>query len=156
MTWIVAILVIFVVMIFFIYASTFLATKKNIKNNLGSLLVKDKKESPSMDSEQMLLALFETELGNGQVKTLVRDSNNKESDFDGLAPIFNVLPASVSSYPNMFGSPITEKSEWFFEIENIGTVKFHPELLRMSSNYCKISTLVFKKDKEAKLFIDCR
>ena len=155
MTWVVAILIIFVVMMLFVYASTALALEKNIKNNLGSILVRDQKESPSMDSEQMMLALLETELKNGQVKNLVRNPNNKESDFEGLAPIFEILPAPVSGYSNMFGSPISEKNEWFFEIKDIGTVKFYPTRIKATPNLCKTSHIFFKKDKGAKLFISC-
>jgi len=75
MTWVVATIILLVVTIFFIYSSYILAEEKEM---LGfELFVQEVEQSSSIQSEQILLALLETELEGKKIKDYIinRDYN---------------------------------------------------------------------------------
>ena len=84
MTWVVATIILLVVTIFFIYSSYILAEEKEM---LGfELFVQEVEQSSSIQSEQILLALLETELEGKKIKDYIinRDYNLLEEKINPI------------------------------------------------------------------------
>ncbi|MDD5191844.1 MAG: hypothetical protein PHH54_04180 [Candidatus Nanoarchaeia archaeon] len=133
MTWVVATMIILVVVIVFIYSSYALAKEKKI---IGfSPLTLEGEQSSSIDSEQILLALMETELDEKKVKDYVSAGN------------YEVLKEKIT--PLLDG--MSNKDNWnmyIYDSNKIIKIKGN-ELARTSK-----SSIVFIGNKKVKLFSD--
>ncbi len=100
MTWVVATIIILVVILLFVYASFALGAERGlfkvgVKPEGGELAYS------SISSEQMLLALLETEVEGKEVRGYVSEKNYKDylSILDKeLKPIIEQLPGSSEGY----------------------------------------------------------
>jgi len=97
MTWVVATIIIFVVIIIFVYAAKGFAGSKWVRDIVGRDSVNVIKDSSNADSEQMLLALLQTNIDGKSVKDYVENTNNFEKEFPKLKqelnPILEKIPA---------------------------------------------------------------
>tara|TARA_Y100000034_G_scaffold119917_1_gene162189 strand:- start:46 stop:576 length:531 start_codon:yes stop_codon:yes gene_type:complete len=156
MTWIIAILIIFVVMIFFIYASTALSLKRKI--SVKSISIKGEEKFPSLDSEQMLLALLETQIEGGKVKDIIKNPDIQKESLAPLTSIFNKLPTSIYFLGDKSKSLIG-KSLWILLIdeieiaEEVHTILAIDEYFGSGFESIKTSFLFFGEDKKALLYL---
>lgn len=89
MTWVVATIIIVVVVIVFIYSSYALAKEKKI---LGlNPFVQEIEQSSSIESEQTLLALLETDLNEKKIKDYILDGNY-DTIKDKISSILSKMP----------------------------------------------------------------
>ena len=99
MTWVVATIIIVVVVIVFIYSSYVLAKEKKI---LGfNPFVQEIEQSSSIESEQTLLALLETDLNGKKIKNYISEKDY-EAIKDKISSILNKMPNTVIYDTNFY------------------------------------------------------
>ncbi len=132
MTWVVATIIILVVVIIFIYSSYALAKEKKI---LGfDPFVQEIEQSSSIESEQILLALLETELeGKGKkIKNYILTSN-----YEGLEEKINSILSKM---------PDNNWAMYIYDGDNIIKINAISELRKTKSS------IVYVGNKKVKLF----
>ena len=133
MTWVVATIIIVVVVIVFIYSSYVLAKEKKI---LGfNPFVQEIEQSSSMESEQILLALLETDLNDKKIREYVL-----EGDY---GPIKDKISSEWNKMPD---------NNWEIYIYDGGnTIKINANNELSELRKAK-SSIVYVGDKKVKLF----
>jgi len=130
MTWVVATIIILIIVILFIYFSYALAKEKKI---LGfDPFVQEIEQSSSIESEQILLALLETELEGKKIKNYILTSN------------YEVLEEKINSILSKM--PDNNWAMYVYDRDNIIKINAISELRKTKSS------IVYVGNKKIKLF----